>query len=61
VAVRESDGKYDNYPSIVTVASDKEKYEVEYGVKISVNRDARIEDQENVSEIDEQRGSPLDP
>ena len=61
VAVRESDGKYDNYPSIVTVASDKEKYEIEYGVKISVNRDARIEDQETVLEADEQYGSTPDP
>lgn len=36
VAVRDSNGKYQNYPSIVEVASEKFKYQEFYGVKLDV-------------------------
>jgi hypothetical protein len=45
VAVRESDSKYENWPSIVEVSSDKEKYKEFYGVAIEANSDAKMEDE----------------
>ena len=36
VAVRDSNGKYQDYPSIVEVASEKFKYQEFYGVKLDV-------------------------
>ena len=44
VAVRKSSPKYILYPGIVTVASNKEKYEQEYGVKLSPKKDVKDEE-----------------
>jgi P4 family phage/plasmid primase-like protien len=44
VVVRDSNPKYESYPSAVTVAADPEKYELDYGVCIRANPDARMED-----------------
>ncbi|MGB0975350.1 MAG: PriCT-2 domain-containing protein [Prolixibacteraceae bacterium] len=44
VAVRESDSKYENWPSIVEVSSNKSKYEEFYGVSLDPTKDATIED-----------------
>ena len=43
VAVRESDSKYEGWPSIVEVSSDKEKYKEFYGVALDANTDEKIE------------------
>jgi putative DNA primase/helicase len=43
VAVRESDAKYEGWPSIVEVSSDKEKYKEFYGVALDANTDEKIE------------------
>jgi P4 family phage/plasmid primase-like protien len=48
VLVRDSNPKYEGYPSAVTVAADPEKYEVDYGVCIRANPDARIEDSDEI-------------
>ena len=44
IAVRESSPKYIDYPGIVSVAADKEKFEQQYGVKLEANRNTEIED-----------------
>lgn len=44
VVVRDSDPKYEGYPSAVTVAANPDKFEVDYGVKIKVDPNARMED-----------------
>ena len=44
VAVRDSSPKYVEYPGIVAVASDKEKFEQQYGVKLEANKRTEIED-----------------
>ena len=59
VAVRDSNPKYAEYPGIVTVASNKEKYELDYGVKLSATKDARIEDCIDLDDATE--GSAPDP
>jgi hypothetical protein len=59
VAVRDSNQKYAEYPGIVTVASNKEKYELDYGVKLSATKDARIEDCMDLDDATE--GSAPDP
>jgi putative DNA primase/helicase len=59
VAVRDSNPKYAEYPGIVTVASNKEKYELDYGVKLSATKDARIEDCMDIDDATE--GSAPDP
>jgi P4 family phage/plasmid primase-like protien len=43
VAVRESNPKYENYPSIVEVASDKEAFQEYYGVDLFVKPNATME------------------
>ena len=47
VAVRDSSPKYEPYPSIVTVAANPEKFELDYGVKITANLNATMEDEQN--------------
>ena len=42
VVVRDSDPKYENYPSAVTVAANPDKFELDYGVKIKADPNARI-------------------
>jgi len=44
VVVRESSPKYEDWPSVVEVASDKEKYKEFYGMPLEVNSDAKMED-----------------
>lgn len=44
VAVRDSNAKYAEYPGVVTVASNKEKYELDYGVKLSTGEGESKED-----------------
>ena len=44
VVVRDSDPKYEGYPSAVTVAANPDKFEVDYGVKIKADPNARMED-----------------
>jgi P4 family phage/plasmid primase-like protien len=45
VAVRESSSKYEGWPSIVEVASDKEKYKEFYGVELKADSNATMEDE----------------
>ena len=56
VAVRESNPtKYLSYPGIVTVASSKDVYELQYGVKLAADNTTEIEDWLTTNEqIDEQ-------
>jgi len=44
VVVRDSDPKYEGYPSAVTVAANPDKFELDYGVKIKADPNARMED-----------------
>jgi len=44
VVVRDSDPKYEHYPSAVTVAANPDKFEPSYGVKIKADPNARMED-----------------
>ena len=46
-AVRESDQKYEGWPSIVEVSSDKEKYKEFYGMAVEAPTDEKIEVAEN--------------
>lgn len=55
VAVRESSPKYVEYPGIVAVASDKEKFEQQYGVKLEANKRTEIEDDLTTEEKDEEK------
>lgn len=48
VAVRDSSPKYEQYPSIVTVAANPEKFEVDYGMKITTDPNAKMENDENL-------------
>lgn len=43
VAVRGSSPKYENYPGIVTVATNPEKYQEDYGIAIAADPNATIE------------------
>jgi len=45
VAVRESSPKYENWPSVVEVTSDWQKYKEFYGIDISADSGAKIEDE----------------
>jgi P4 family phage/plasmid primase-like protien len=45
VAVRESSPKYEDWPSVVEVSSDKQKYKEFYGMSLEVNADATMEDE----------------
>jgi phage/plasmid-associated DNA primase len=51
VAVRESSPKYEGWPSIVEVSSDKEKYKEFYGMSLEVNPDATIEDESEMIDV----------
>ena len=45
VAVRESSPKYEGWPSIVEIASDKEQYKEFYGMDLTASTDARMENE----------------
>jgi cytidylate kinase len=45
VSVRESSSKYEGWPSVVEVASDKEKYKEFYGVDLKADSSATMEDE----------------
>jgi P4 family phage/plasmid primase-like protien len=51
VAVRESSPKYEGWPSIVEVSSDKEKYKEFYGMSLEVNPDATMEDELEMTDV----------
>ena len=51
VAVRESSPKYEGWPSIVEVSSDKEKYKEFYGMKLDANVDATMEDELEITDV----------
>jgi hypothetical protein len=44
IAVRSSSPKYENYPSLVEVASNKDEYKEFYGAELLTNDNARMED-----------------
>lgn len=45
VAVRESSPKYEGWPSVVEISSDREKYKEFYGIDYSAESDVRIENE----------------
>jgi phage/plasmid-associated DNA primase len=45
VAIRESSPKYEGWPSVVEVASDKEQYKEFYGMDLNPDTNAKIEDE----------------
>jgi len=51
VAVRESSPKYEGWPSIVEVSSDKEKYKEFYGMSLEANSDATMEDELEIKDV----------
>jgi P4 family phage/plasmid primase-like protien len=51
VAVRESSSKYESWPSIVEVASDKEKYKEFYGVDLKADGSATMEDELELEDV----------
>jgi len=51
VAVRESSPKYEGWPSIVEVSSDKEKYKEFYGMSLEANPDATMEDELEITDV----------
>ena len=51
VAVRESSPKYEGWPSIVEVSSDKEKYKEFYGMSLEVSADATMEDELEITDV----------
>jgi phage/plasmid-associated DNA primase len=51
VAVRESSPKYEGWPSIVEVSSDKEKYKEFYGMKLDAKVDATMEDELEITDV----------
>ena len=51
VAVRESSPKYEGWPSIVEVSSDKEKYKEFYGMKLDAKTDATMEDELEITDV----------
>ena len=51
LAVRESSEKYEGWPSVVEVASDKEKYKEFYGMSLDVNADAKMEDELEIHDV----------
>lgn len=51
VAVRESSPKYEGWPSIVEVSSDKEKYKEFYGMSLEANSDATMEDELEITDV----------
>lgn len=51
VAVRESSPKYEDWPSIVEVSSDKEKYKEFYGMSLETNADATMENELEMTDV----------
>ena len=51
VAVRESSPKYEGWPSIVEVSSDKEKYKEFYGMSLEASADATMEDELEITDV----------
>ena len=51
VAVRESSPKYEDWPSIVEVSSDKEKYKEFYGMKLDAKTDATMENELEITDL----------
>jgi phage/plasmid-associated DNA primase len=51
VAVRESSPKYEGWPSIVEVSSDKEKYKEFYGMSLEATSDATMEDELEITDV----------
>jgi phage/plasmid-associated DNA primase len=51
VAVRESSPKYEDWPSIVEVSSDKEKYKEFYGMSLEANADATMENELEMTDV----------
>jgi hypothetical protein len=51
VAVRESSPKYEGWPSVVEVSSDKEKYKEFYGMSLDTNPDATMEDELEMTDV----------
>jgi hypothetical protein len=51
VAVRESSSKYEGWPSIVEVASDKEKYKEFYGVELKADSSATMENELELEDV----------
>jgi len=49
VAVRESSPKYEGWPSVVEISSDRQKYKEFYGIDYSAESDARMEDDLEIS------------
>ena len=45
VAVRESSPKYEGWPSVVEISSDRQKYKEFYGIDYSAESDVRIENE----------------
>jgi hypothetical protein len=51
LAVRESDTKYEGWPSIVEVAADKETYKEFYGMTLQADVDAKMEDELKIQDV----------
>ena len=51
VAVRESSPKYEGWPSIVEVSSDKEKYKEFYGMSLEASADATMENELEITDV----------
>jgi putative DNA primase/helicase len=51
LAVRESDPKYEGWPSIVEVAADKETYKEFYGMTLQADVDAKMEDELKIQDV----------
>jgi putative DNA primase/helicase len=51
VAVRESSPKYEDWPSVVEVSSDKDKYKEFYGMSLEANADATMEDELEITDV----------
>ena len=49
VAVRESSPKYEGWPSVVEISSDRQKYKEFYGIDYSAESDVRMEDDLEIS------------
>jgi hypothetical protein len=50
VAVRESDIKYEGWPSVVEVASNKDEYKEFYGMDLTADTNAKMEDELSIDE-----------
>jgi len=51
LAVRESSEKYEGWPSVVEVASNKEEYKEFYGVSLAVDPNAKMEDELEIHDV----------